>query len=1014
MKSLETEQRGDHGMTAAQIAHIFWKEYRTQRSIWLGIVLIAVVIQVLVWGMMPANARDPLATLASIGAILSVFYALASAGVLFAGEREEETYAWLRILPVSNLSLFGGKFLWFAVSWLLAVGISLVTAYLPYWGTELNREQIVRGLVQFASMGGGLALWGVFFSLLCQRVYTSLALAPLALLLTAGLNSYFPGVAYVFYAAVFIGTIIQGRRWIVEENLTIWTGFGWRSRALTLDEALGRAAEVSPAWRFFRRELWLEWRNARWIALGSFLILTVLMYFLVASGAPDAITIDWFLLFAVLPLLYGINTVRGEQHQSRYRFQSNVGASPAAVWTAKHLVWGGLLVLTMVASCFTVSLPWLDQALSRNRFRLADWLYEQLPVPRNAWPDFLYQCFSESWWPTVWLSAAMAVWMYAVGHVCSLLIKRSVSAALVAVAMGAVICVPVAATLLLDVPRSIGILLPALSLLLFGLWWTKGWLSERKETRDWLSVFGVLTVLGLVCTTSWVTWRLSELALPPAVAVAVSFFPVAGLELVGGLLIVLLLLALLVYRRKLTFNRVFLCWSAIHVLSGVAYVAAFEADIKLPSETELAGFVPSEEALETGKMYREVRLQISGDMPKIETDDELWEIFSGTLEATDEQWAWLDQNQAALEQLLKITERESCAPRDQSLRGRPGGADVLSLDWYRVVPLLRLRALKSEIEGNLEEAWSFHLAMLRMQRHMLMHRIPYWREQQVRMINDYYQRDLIRWINRPEQTSDLLVRAAKDFGKILAETSRMSDAIERQYREQIAALEQDRLGSWIQHDLEVTDWPDFLFQALHSLPWESRRGIHMLINVYEQQMSVAEAIETGNSRVYGPEIAAGTQLYGSYYPERAVWMWYEDSPESEEEAARWRLAETTPIFRGWGIEGFGTAPSQNPWMWQRELSWVRDRRLLFLQMALRVAELEDVPNTEVIMMNYLADARENPMVDQILTWSEELEGKRPRVEDSTEPRDRIGIYLLYRNPISGHLFQSDELQNLLR
>jgi hypothetical protein len=66
------------------------------------------------------------------------------------------------------------------------------------------------------------------------------------------------------------------------------------------------------------------------------------------------------------------------------------------------------------------------------------------------------------------------------------------------------------------------------------------------------------------------------------------------------------------------------------------------------------------------------------------------------------------------------------------------------------------------------------------------------------------------------------------------------------------------------------------------------------------------------------------------------------------------------------------------------------------------------------MMNYLADARENPMVDQILTWSEELEGKRPRVEDSTEPRDRIGIYLLYRNPISGHLFQSDELQNLLR
>jgi ABC-type transport system involved in multi-copper enzyme maturation permease subunit len=115
----------------AQAKHIFWKEYRTQRSIWLGITLIIVVLQSLVYAMMPQNANDPLETLMSIGAILTTFYALASAGVLFAGEREEETDCWLMILPTSKSSLFGGKLFWLLCSWLLALGVTSLTGYLP-------------------------------------------------------------------------------------------------------------------------------------------------------------------------------------------------------------------------------------------------------------------------------------------------------------------------------------------------------------------------------------------------------------------------------------------------------------------------------------------------------------------------------------------------------------------------------------------------------------------------------------------------------------------------------------------------------------------------------------------------------------------------------------------------------------------------------------------------------------------------------------------------------------------
>lgn len=1014
-------------MNAAQITHIFWKEYRTQRSIWLGITLIAVVIQGLVWAMMPSNARDPLATLASIGAILSVFYALASAGVLFAGEREEQTYSWLRILPVSSVSLFGGKLLWFVVSWLLAVGISLLTAYLPYWGTDLDSDKIRQGLTQFAAMGGGLALWGVFFSLLCQRVYTALALAPLALLLTAGLNSYFPGIAYVLYAAVAMGVVVQGRRWIVDENLAIWTGFGWRSRALTLDDVLVSAAEASPAWRFFRRELWLEWCNAWKIALGSCVLLTMTMSFLVASGIPDALPINWFLVFAILPLVYGVNTFRGEQYQSRYRFQSHVGVSPAGVWISKHLVWIGLLLLTMVASCVVVALPWLDQILSRTRSPWDDRLYQQLPIPTGAWPWFVEERFSQSWLSTVWLSVAMAVWMYAIGHVCSLLIKRSVSAALVAVALGTLACVPVAATLLLDVPRVIGILLPAVLLLLFSLWRTKGWLSERNEPRDWVRVFGVLATLGLVCMTSWVMWRMSELTMLPVVAGFVSFFPVAGLlqlsvfrgALVFGgvLLILLLLLPLFVCRRKLTFKRVFVGWSAVHILSGVAFVTAFDTEVRLTSQAEVSIPVPSEEALETGDLYRELNLLISSIMPQSEQDDDnrngSGSIFEGTREVSEAQWAWLNHNEEALEELRSITNRPDCAP-DKIISD--WGSDELKpllLGAQRSVDLLRLSALRSENAGDLEQAWSDHLTLLRMLRHFLLYQAPDERIHNIALINDYYQRDLKRWVNHPAQTSDLLVQAAEDFTGIIEASPRMEAAIDLRYHGQISALEQDRLGTWTHGALDVTDWPTFMFESLNDLPWESQRGSYMLNDVYQQQKSVADAIESGNSQVYGREIAAGTQWNISYYPVRAVWNWYENSPETEENVSRWRLAETTPLFRGYGIEGFGTAPSQNSWMWQRELNWVQHRRLVLIHTALRVAELENIPQEERGVMNFLAEARENPKVNQILTLGEELEGKLPH-KDGPHAGDRIGFYFLYQNPISHRLFQSDQLRLLLQ
>jgi len=49
-------------MNVAQMKQIYWKEYRTQRSIWLGITLMIVVLQAILYAMMPQNANNPLET----------------------------------------------------------------------------------------------------------------------------------------------------------------------------------------------------------------------------------------------------------------------------------------------------------------------------------------------------------------------------------------------------------------------------------------------------------------------------------------------------------------------------------------------------------------------------------------------------------------------------------------------------------------------------------------------------------------------------------------------------------------------------------------------------------------------------------------------------------------------------------------------------------------------------------------------------------------------------------------
>src|SRR5690606_19105220 len=83
----------------ASSQHLFWKEYRTQRSLWAAILLLALLFGVLLvsWGTLAGPSGG-----ASRGAIFFAMlafppvYAWACGALLFAGEHDQETFDFLR------------------------------------------------------------------------------------------------------------------------------------------------------------------------------------------------------------------------------------------------------------------------------------------------------------------------------------------------------------------------------------------------------------------------------------------------------------------------------------------------------------------------------------------------------------------------------------------------------------------------------------------------------------------------------------------------------------------------------------------------------------------------------------------------------------------------------------------------------------------------------------------------------------------------------------------------------
>ncbi|MDA0832280.1 MAG: ABC transporter permease [Planctomycetota bacterium] len=328
---------------------LIWKEYRVQRGLWMGVVVLALFVQAVMLAVLN-NEREVIAGLYSVAWLLPILYALASSAVLFAAEKEEGTFELLRTLPVTPLRLFFGKMCFCLVTCLAMILFLNVLAFVLASGhTPSISWHDTTNLAEFFP---AVLVVGVFFSLMMNRVLNVLV-ATVITVLVLNLNDLHlfkcSGIAAFLFADVWLV-----RRWFLDESLVRETA-GYFLEGIKLPVTVRKTSglthtktETSPWWwRTWKRSLWLEYRHARrtifvWIPLSLLLIA-------ISGMTYRFIGVDFsYIIIPLAPFFLGLAVFRGHQHDGRIRFLTEQGIPPQLVWLNCQLVWGGLIGIMLV------------------------------------------------------------------------------------------------------------------------------------------------------------------------------------------------------------------------------------------------------------------------------------------------------------------------------------------------------------------------------------------------------------------------------------------------------------------------------------------------------------------------------------------------------------------------------------------------------------------------------------------------------------------------------------------
>jgi hypothetical protein len=488
-------------------AVLLWKEYRQQRTVWLAIAVLAVVLVALLattlghargWEVFAeGELRMPL----DVAVIcLMVTYGVVSGALLLAGEREDGTLTLLDIQTGRRSPVWWTKV---AAGVLFTLSQGLVLAALAVglgFGTRETAPLIP--LAGLDALG-----WGLFGGARCRTVLTAV-LAGIALMAGSwvlSLLSITPWTLVPVRVGLVLIAYCLSWRWFCADDLVrrrdarrVVTLGGWNPAEQPEPTPRPTVTERPrkrrlAAWRRWRVLWWLAFRQGRWV-LAAGLVGAVAL----GCTVNEAPLVLWPFGTLLLGLACGLATFAPDQKEGR-SFLGSRRFPPDRVWGAKLFFWGtaafGLCALAWyIATTLAPNLTVLRKGGDMSA-EVVDALAH--PGQPHYWVNRWLKGLSES--PDLPIALFLGLWPvygFCFGQFFALVTRRPVIAVILAVFITPVV-------LLLYVP--------SLAIGGVGIWWVlpipvllllttalavRPWVSERLWTARPLT--GIIAAAGLV------------------------------------------------------------------------------------------------------------------------------------------------------------------------------------------------------------------------------------------------------------------------------------------------------------------------------------------------------------------------------------------------------------------------------------------------------------------------------------------------------------------------------------
>ena len=334
---------------------LFYKEFRQHGAFALAMVILCLLFQVTTYesGRWSGN-HIPADMYLFIALIVTALYAAAAAALAYSTEHADNTYTFLRKLPISETSIALGKIGWvFCGTALVLLGNSLLAAVWILPGNVNSNLAVAFGLTILEML-----VWGLFWSTRCRSqvhaIIAGIACASLSAWFIANVFSpsnndsvlfYYSVVPHrsVFIAIVAIFAVWGALRWFTYDSQSPWPKIGSRSPA---DYGLLRYPKwIQPPFFALVHQHVRHASILYHIGIAAFFIFgfgIIGVHFLTQLYDNNNAYIQiwggfYAALFAIIILLFWGNIFGHDQKNDSYRFLSRLGIHEGKVWWSRML-----------------------------------------------------------------------------------------------------------------------------------------------------------------------------------------------------------------------------------------------------------------------------------------------------------------------------------------------------------------------------------------------------------------------------------------------------------------------------------------------------------------------------------------------------------------------------------------------------------------------------------------------------------------------------------------------------